>query len=90
MITSKLTSRGRVTIPKEIREYLGLNPGDRVRFVLEDGKLVMQLAKLTLQDLRGAVEPRQQPEDFDAVRSKVRKKVARRTAKGLEPGSRDG
>jgi AbrB family looped-hinge helix DNA binding protein len=90
MITSKLTSRGRVTIPKEIREYLGLNPGDRVRFVLKDGKLVMQLAKLTLQDLRGAVEPGQQPEDFGAVRSKVRKKVASRTAKGPELGSRDG
>jgi len=90
MITSKLTSRGRGTIPKKFRERFGLKPGDWVRFALEDGKLVMQPAKPTPQDLRGSVEPRQQPGDFDAVRSKVRKKVVKRTAKGQEPSSNNG
>lgn len=32
---SNLTSKGQVTIPKEIRDILGLKPGDRVVFVLE-------------------------------------------------------
>jgi len=82
MITTKLTSRGRVTIPKEIREHLGLNPGDQVGFVLKDGEVLLRSAKPTLQDLRGSVEPRQEPEDFRAVREKVREKVARRRAGG--------
>lgn len=30
---SKITSKGQVTIPKEIRGRLGLRPGDQVEFV---------------------------------------------------------
>ncbi|GHF85909.1 AbrB family looped-hinge helix DNA binding protein [Amycolatopsis bartoniae] len=34
----RLTEKGQVTIPKAIRERLGLGPGDEVEFVLdEDG-----------------------------------------------------
>lgn len=32
MNRSTLTTRGRVTIPKCVRDYLGLSPGDKVRF----------------------------------------------------------
>ncbi len=32
MIEVKVTSRGQVTIPKEIREALGVQPGDRLVF----------------------------------------------------------
>ncbi len=32
-----LTSKGQVTIPKEVREKLGLQPHDRITFVVEDG-----------------------------------------------------
>ena len=90
MITTKLTSRGGVTIPKEIREHLGPKPGDRVVFVLKDGEASMRPAKPTLHVMRGSVEPRHEPEDFGAVRSKVRKEFDRRRAGRLEEGSRDG
>jgi antitoxin PrlF len=29
---STLTSKGQATIPKEVREYLGIKPGDTVKF----------------------------------------------------------
>jgi antitoxin PrlF len=32
MITAKVTSKGQVTIPKEIREKLGVHPGEDVGF----------------------------------------------------------
>ena len=38
--TSRMTSKGQVTIPAEIREELGLKPRDTVQFVL-DGKRVI-------------------------------------------------
>ena len=37
MATSRLTRRGQVTIPKEVRAHLGLAPGDEIEFVAEDG-----------------------------------------------------
>jgi antitoxin PrlF len=34
-----VTSKGRVTIPKPVRDSLGINPGDKVNFeITEDGR----------------------------------------------------
>jgi antitoxin PrlF len=39
----RLTSKGQVTIPKRIRDYLGLKPGAEVGFVLgNDGCVVVK------------------------------------------------
>ena len=42
MSTSTLTSKGRVTIPKEIRERLGLKEGDRLFKFDERGNLLVR------------------------------------------------
>ena len=36
MITSTITSKGRTTLPKAVREALGVGAGDRVRYVIFD------------------------------------------------------
>lgn len=35
MVTAPISSRGRITIPKVVRNVLGLNPGDRVAFKIQ-------------------------------------------------------
>lgn len=43
MATSTLTSKGQVTIPKEVRELLGVKEGDRLVFRLDErGNVVVQ------------------------------------------------
>lgn len=37
-----ITTKGQVTIPKEIREALGLREGDRVIFLIEGEKVVIR------------------------------------------------
>ena len=45
-MTTKLTSKGQVTIPKHIRDAIGLRPGQRVEFrVGENGTVVIQQVK---------------------------------------------
>jgi AbrB family looped-hinge helix DNA binding protein len=37
--TTKVTSKGQATIPKSVREILGINPGDRVSFVVRGNNI---------------------------------------------------
>jgi AbrB family looped-hinge helix DNA binding protein len=37
MAKTRITTKGQVTIPKEVRERLGLRPGDELEFIEEDG-----------------------------------------------------
>lgn len=38
---ARMTTRGRVTLPKQVREELGVVPGDEVDFIWEDGRLLI-------------------------------------------------
>jgi len=40
-----ITSEGQITIPKEVRQRLGLKQGDQVVFVTKNGMTVMRPAK---------------------------------------------
>lgn len=39
MDNAKVMSKGQVTIPKEIRKVLGVDSGDRVTFIVNDGEV---------------------------------------------------
>ena len=49
-----LTSKGQTTIPKEIRDSMGLQPRDRMTFTLmPDGTVVMRVKTKSVMDLAG-------------------------------------
>ncbi|MCL2626573.1 MAG: AbrB/MazE/SpoVT family DNA-binding domain-containing protein [Cystobacterineae bacterium] len=53
----KITSKGQVTIPIEIRAALGLKQGDCVGFVeIEKGAFAIVAANLCVQQLKGLVK----------------------------------
>ena len=52
---SAITSKGQATIPKAIREHLGLVPGDRIKFFVHPDGSVVLLPKLPGSALRGIV-----------------------------------
>ncbi len=53
---SKLTSKGQTTIPKEIRDRLGMRPGERITFtLLPDGTVIMRAKTKRLLDLAGSL-----------------------------------
>ncbi len=52
-IQSTLTAKGQTTIPKEVREAMGLKPGDTLRYRIgEDGQVVI-LKTRPVTDLAG-------------------------------------
>ena len=49
-----INSRGQVTLPKPIRDRLGLKAGDRIAFTIEDdGRLVVTPLTGSVMDLAG-------------------------------------
>ena len=54
MELAKVTSKGQITIPIDIRKKLGIKEGDKVLFVEEDNKIM--IVNSTLMALREAQE----------------------------------
>jgi antitoxin PrlF len=56
MTVATLTSKGQTTIPKEIRDSLGMKPGDRLTFTLmPDGTVVMRVKSKSIVELAGVL-----------------------------------
>ena len=54
MTVATLTSKGQTTIPKEIREKLGLKPGTKLHFnLMPDGTISVRAKTGTIKDLVG-------------------------------------
>jgi antitoxin PrlF len=45
--SSRVTSKGQVTVPQEIRERLGLKAGDRLEFLAENGRTIIRRARVS-------------------------------------------
>lgn len=75
MATATLTSKGQITLPKEVREHFHLAAGDRLDFVIKsDGEVQVQPVTGSYKDLRGMVRRpgRPSPSDDDLDRELVR------------------
>jgi AbrB family looped-hinge helix DNA binding protein len=48
-----VTSKGQTTIPKEVRDQLGLDTGTRIEWIVENGQATVRPRKLRAIDLAG-------------------------------------
>lgn len=65
-----LSSKGQATIPKAVREYLRLRPGDRFKFFFQPDGAVVILPRTPASTLKGSVSKRRRPisvEEMDAA-----------------------
>jgi antitoxin PrlF len=74
-MASNLTTKGQVTVPKKVRDYLGLKAGAAVTFQrLDNGEIAIRAAKVTgkpraskFAKLRGRATVRMKTEDILAL-----------------------
>jgi AbrB family looped-hinge helix DNA binding protein len=58
MPTAKLTSKGQITIPIEVRNALGLEAGDKIDFFeIEKGKYGLRPRTGSIMDMKGCIPP---------------------------------
>ena len=78
MPVSVLTRKWQTTIPKDVRNFLGLKPNDKIFYLVEGERVVLKPLKGNILDLRGSVTTKEKPIDFKKLRDNTRKKVAQR------------
>jgi AbrB family looped-hinge helix DNA binding protein len=70
-----MTSKGQVTIPRQIRQKLKLKQGSLLNFVLREDRAEMAAVEDDVLALKGSVRAKG-PQDFRRVRAEVEGKVA--------------
>jgi antitoxin PrlF len=55
MTAATLTSKGQITLPKAVRQRLGVGAGDRVEFIEADGGFLVVPAMRDIRSLKGMV-----------------------------------
>ena len=59
MSDATLTAKGQTTIPKDIRDGMGLRPKDRIHFtLLADGTVIMRAKRRSFRELYGSLQKR--------------------------------
>lgn len=82
MELARVTSKGQITIPKDIRTKLNLKTGDKVIFIEEDGKIIVANSSvialkniqkhMSEEALKGGIEAE---EDIDALIEDIRSEL---------------
>ncbi|AGB17603.1 looped-hinge helix DNA binding domain, AbrB family [Halovivax ruber XH-70] len=81
---ARVTSKGQVTIPKEIRERLELDAGTEVEFVLDDeGQITVHRKRSTMAELQ-ALRDRLADHDVDLDEMRAASKRAWADQAGFE------
>jgi AbrB family looped-hinge helix DNA binding protein len=76
MVRARITSKGQVTLPVEIRRRYKLEAGDEIAFQMEAGGLrILPLRKRRLSELRGILPATKPYIDRDAIRDEVGRKL---------------
>jgi len=58
MTKAKITSKGQITIPKRIRDLLGVHPGDQVVFRSTEAGIVVEASTIDPLSRKGVLKPR--------------------------------
>lgn len=83
MSRSVLTGKGQLTVPKDVRERLGLKRGDRVVFEFEGDSVRLRVeGRRTLEELKGSLPATREYPGKDAERRAAREHVVREKLDG--------
>jgi len=79
MSTATLRSKGRITIPAEVRQRMGLDAGDRIEFVEQDSNsYAIKPAIDDVTSLKGLLRKSSKPVSTEDMNATIRARGAQR------------
>ncbi|MDC3418021.1 AbrB/MazE/SpoVT family DNA-binding domain-containing protein [Aquibacillus salsiterrae] len=77
LVSGKMTSKGQITIPKELREKLGLSEGDQFKFLIENDEVRIEpIKKKLLSQAIGRITS-EESIDFEKMREIARQEASK-------------
>ncbi|MEJ2544226.1 MAG: AbrB/MazE/SpoVT family DNA-binding domain-containing protein [Calditrichaceae bacterium] len=74
---STITSKGQLTLPKEIRRILNLHSGNKVEFILDaDGNVKMVPIKASIKEIKGIVPKPKKTVGLDDMQDAIEKRAS--------------
>lgn len=70
MLESEVTAKGQTTLPKPVREALGVGPGGRVRYFVVDGEVRIRAVR-PIQHLYGVLAHNGPPVTLDDMQQAI-------------------
>jgi len=64
--TRRMTSKGQVTVPAEVRRKLGIRPGETIIFRIVKNHVEIDRSPMSLEEAFGSIRPLSMSEDFEA------------------------
>jgi len=85
LLSGKLTSKGQLTIPVELRTLLNIKEGDRLAFVLDENERIIEVQPKTKKSIRGVMGALKSTSsiDVDKAIELARTERAKSVASGL-------
>ncbi len=77
MATATLTSKGQITLPKSVRERLGVEAGDRIEFIESEHGFVVRPATRDIRTLKGMVPKPKKPVSIAEMNRAIAKQGGR-------------
>lgn len=72
MQAAKLTSKGQITIPKDIRQHLKIDQGDKIEFFVgENGVVIISPIKSDVRELKGIIPKPNKPVSIEDMKKAI-------------------
>ena len=79
-----LSPKGQITLPKDVRDRIGIKAGDEVVFTVVDGQIIMTPKSIDFNELAGFLgDPPNGPATLEEIDATVRQAGVRKAAFGL-------
>jgi AbrB family looped-hinge helix DNA binding protein len=89
MYKAKITSKGQITLPAELRKALGVDTGDSIMFIPEkSGEFRIRRAPRSILELEGCVPYSGPPVSIEAMDRTVGEHIAAEYENSLSPSAR--